>query len=117
AEFEVKSDNPQGVIVAAGGSCGYSMFVKDGYLMFENNFFGKERDLIKSSKSLSKGKVTAVFEYTHETKEYGGGGAGRLTVNGELVGEAKFAHVPPARYSATESFDIGMDLGEAASNQ
>jgi hypothetical protein len=25
--------------------------------------------------------------------------------------------VPPARYSAKESFDVGMDLGEPVSNQ
>ena len=45
AEFQVTSDKPQGVIVAEGGSAGYTMFVKDGYLMYENNFFGKERDV------------------------------------------------------------------------
>ncbi|MNN95026.1 hypothetical protein D3C81_2137670 [compost metagenome] len=28
-----------------------------------------------------------------------------------------FAHVPPARYSATETLDIGRDLGEAVSRQ
>jgi hypothetical protein len=117
AEFEVSSDKPQGVIVAEGGSAGYTMFAKDGYLMYENNFFGKERDLIKSAKPLPRGNVTAVFEYTEESTEYGGGGTGRSIVNGELVGEAKFAHVPPARYSATESFDIGTDTGEAVSNQ
>ena len=38
-------------------------------------------------------------------------------VNEEKVGEAKFAHVPPGRYSATESFDIGEDTGEAVSTQ
>ncbi len=117
AEFEVVTDKPNGVIVAAGGSAGYTMFVKDGILMFENNFFGKERDLIKASKPLPKGKVTAVFEYTHDAKEYGGGGSARLLVNGEVVGGGEFAHVPPVRYSATESFDIGKDLGEAVSEQ
>jgi arylsulfatase A-like enzyme len=117
AEFQVTSDKPQGVIVAEGGSAGYTMFVKDGYLMYENNFFGKERDVIKSDKPLPQGKVTAVLEYTQESKEYGGGGSGRLMVNGEKVGEAKFAHVPPGRYSATESFDIGEDTGEAVSTQ
>ena len=117
AEFEVPKGGARGVIVAAGGSGGYSLFVKDGQLMYENNFFGKERDLIRSKDKLPTGNVTAVFEYTHEATDYGGGGTGRLLVNGKQVGEAKFAHVPPVRYSATESFDVGMDLGEAASTQ
>jgi hypothetical protein len=117
AEFEIPEAGAEGVIVAAGGSAGYSLFIKDGLLMYENNFFGKERDLLKSNTKLPSGKITAVFEYTHEATTYGGGGTGKLSVNGAPAGEAKFAHVPPARYSATESFDIGMDLGEPASNQ
>ena len=40
AEFEVPKGGARGVIVAAGGSGGYSLFVKDGQLMYENNFFG-----------------------------------------------------------------------------
>jgi len=35
------------------------MFVKNGVLMFENNFYGKERGLLESAKPLPKGKVTA----------------------------------------------------------
>jgi arylsulfatase len=61
--------------------------------------------------------VTVVFEYTHEATTYGGGGTAVLSINGTKVGEAKFEHVPPVRYSATETLDIGMDLGEAVSTQ
>jgi hypothetical protein len=64
----------QRVIVAEGGSAGYTLFVKDGRLMYESNFFGRERDLIQSSESLLTGRVTAVFE------AFGGGGTGRLLV-------------------------------------
>ena len=117
ADLEVPEGGANGVIVAAGGSAGYTLFVKDGKLMYENNFFGRERDLIASSKPLPTGKVNVRFEYTQESKEYGGGGTGALFINGEKAGEAKFAHVPPVRYSATETFDIGMDLGEAVSEQ
>jgi hypothetical protein len=70
----------QRVIVAEGGSAGYTLFVKDGRLMYESNFFGRERDLIQSSESLLTGRVTAVFEYTQEDKAFGGGGTGRLLV-------------------------------------
>ena len=102
AELEIPQ-NAQGVIIAAGGSAGYAMFVKNGRLMFENNFFGKQRDLITSNIPLPTGRVVAVFEYTHTAREYGGGGTARLLINGAVAGEATFAHVPPARYSATET--------------
>jgi len=117
ANLVVPASGVEGVIVAAGGSAGYSFFVKDSELMYENNFFGKERDLLKAGKKLSPGEVTVTFDYTQESKEYGGGGTGRLLINGKKVAEAKFAHVVPGRYSATESMDIGRDLGEAVSTQ
>jgi arylsulfatase len=117
AEIDVPAAGADGVIVAQGGSAGYSLFVKDGRLNYENNFYGKERDLITAPVPLPTGKVTAELEYTHEDKTYGGGGTGRLLVNGTEVGRARFNHVPPGRYSATESFDIGEDTGEAASEQ
>lgn len=112
--FEM-ADKTEGVIVAAGGSGGYTLFVKDGFLIYENNFFGKERDQIKSATPLPKGKVKAEFRYTHEDKHYGGGGTGVLVVNGEEVGSKRFAHVVPARYSATETFDVGRDTGAPVS--
>lgn len=108
-------DKTQGVIVAAGGSAGYTLFVQDGYLFYENNFFGRERDQIKSSIKLPHGQVTAQFRYTQEAKTYAGGGTGVLLINGKEVGRGHFAHVVPARYSATETFDVGRDTGEAVS--
>lgn len=118
AKIEISnSDKAQGVIVAAGGSGGYSFFIKDGYLMYENNFFSKQRDVLKSSEKLPKGKVTVSFEYTHTGTKYGEGGSARLLINGKEVAKGIFAHVPPARYSATETFDIGEDTGEPASTQ
>jgi hypothetical protein len=117
AVFDVPASGVQGVIVAEGGSAGYTLFVKDGRLMYENNFFGRERDLIQSSEPLPTGHVTAVFEYTPEDKAFGGGGTGRLLVNGKEVGKSSFAHVVPIRFSATETFDNGEDTGEAVSTQ
>lgn len=114
AVFDAEAQT-QGVIVAAGGSAGYTLFVKDGYLIYENNFFGRERDQIKSSTRLPAGRITAQFRYTHEDTSYGGGGTAVLYVNGQEVGRARFAHVVPARYSATETFDVGRDTGEAVS--
>jgi len=115
AKIDVPAVGAEGVIIAQGGSAGYSLFVKDGRLNYENNFFGKERDLITASDVLPTGKVTAVFEYTHEDQTFGGGGTGRLLVDGAEVGKARFARVPPMRYGATETFDIGEDAGEAVS--
>ncbi len=117
AKLEVPQDGVEGVIVAQGGrsSAGYSLFVQEGHVIYENNFFGRQVDRIKWDKPLPAGRVTVTFEYSCESKQYGGGGTGRLFVNGDKAGQAKFEHVVPARYSATETFDIGMDLGDPVS--
>lgn len=117
AVFEAPASGVQGVIVAQGGSAGYTLFVKDGHLMYENNFFGRERDLLQSKEKLPAGKVTVTFDYIQEDKSFGGGGTAKLLVNGQEVASGKFAHVVPIRYSATETFDVGEDTGEAVSTQ
>jgi arylsulfatase len=117
ARLVIPAGGAEGVIVAAGGGAGYSFFIKHGELMYENDFFGKERDLLRAGKPLPTGNVTVIFEYTHQSEEYGGGGTARLLVNGQTVAKGVFNHVPPARYSATETMDIGCDLGETVSTE
>src|SRR5580698_6585835 len=118
AEIEIPSEGAQGVIVAEGGnSAGFTFFVKEGYLFYENNFFDKERDIIKSSQPLPKGKITVGFEYAHESTEYGGGGSAKLFTDDKLIGEGKFAHFLSGASAATETFDIGKDLGSVVSKQ
>ena len=78
------------------------------------NFFGKERYKVKSNKALPTGKVTLTMNYTQQGKAPEGGTA-TLLVNGEEVASGKIDMVPPVRYSATETLDIGMDLGAVVS--
>jgi arylsulfatase A-like enzyme len=118
AEFEVPESGCEGVIVCCGGgSGGYSLFVKDGRLTYENNFFSRQRDVIRAAETLPSGTVTAVFDYVQEGKEWGEGGSATLSINGVQVGATRFAHVVPVRFSATETFDIGEDRGAPASDQ
>jgi hypothetical protein len=71
AAFEVPEGGCEGVIVCCGGgSGGYSLFVKDGHLTYENNFFSRQRDVIRSATALPSGTVAAVFDYTQEGKEW-----------------------------------------------
>jgi arylsulfatase A-like enzyme len=115
AEFEMPEKGGDGVLVACGGgSAGYSLYVKDRKAVYEVNYFGKERFTVTSTDPLPAGKVTLVMEYT-QTGKSPSGGTTKLTVNGKPAGEGKIGNVPPVRYSATETFDIGMDLGSVVS--
>jgi hypothetical protein len=51
---------------------------------------------------------------------YDGGGVGKggtaaIFINDKKVGEGRVARTVPARYSADETFDIGMDTGSPVS--
>ncbi|MBC2693330.1 arylsulfatase [Pseudomonas kielensis] len=112
--INIPAGGVEGVIAAQGGSAGgWSLYVKDGHLLYVNNFFGKKSDVLRSAAPLPVGEVEVVFEYTQEVKQWAGGGSARLLVNGKPVVKGTFANVVPGRFSATETLDIGADLGSA----
>lgn len=117
AEIELPPRGAEGVIIAAGGSsAGYTLYVKGGRLVYEYNFFGKRRSKVTSNKPLPAGKVRVAFDYEQgKGKEPTSGGTGKLFINGQPAGEGPIERVAPFRFSATETLDIGMDLGAPVS--
>ncbi|WP_268124358.1 arylsulfatase [Roseivirga pacifica] len=105
----------EGVIVANGGSsAGYSLYIKGGKLIYYYNFFHLNHYEVAST-TLPEGDLSIQMIYTQESNEPGGGGNAKLIVNGTEVGQGNIGKVVPARYSATETMDIGMDLGSTVS--
>lgn len=116
ADIEISDAKTEGVIIAEGGSAGYTLFVKDRRLVYEYNFFGKNRYKIVSNQVLPTGKLQVAFEYIQdEGGDLTTGGIGRLFINGQKVGEGKIENVVPTRFSATETMDIGVDFGATVS--
>ncbi|MDX8340447.1 arylsulfatase [Draconibacterium sp. IB214405] len=111
AELDYKPGD-EGVIVATGGSAaGYTFYIKDNRLHYSYNFFHMNHYDISSNITLPEGKLEVKMVYTQESEEWGGGGTAQIFVNGQEVGKGKVDKVVPARFSATETMDIGMDLG------
>jgi len=119
ANIVVPDDKTEGVIVATGGgSAGYTLYVKDGKVVYEYNFFGRARHRVVSDIPLPTGNVEVVLDYAQkpfkpfvETT----GGPAKLFINGKPAGEGEIENVTPGRCSATETLDIGMDLGSTVS--
>lgn len=115
AKINYKNGN-EGVIIANGGvAAGYSLFIKKGVLHYYYNYFGKKNSDIVST-TLPEGDLELKIQYTQTSKEYGGGGNVVLFVNGKQVGAGAVNNVAPVRYSASETMDIGMDLGSTVSS-
>ena len=114
ADLVVPETGASGVIVASGGFAGgFSLYVKDGRLVYEHNFFDKRHDLLTSSIPLPKGPVQVVFDFDQEANLPLAGGTARLSINGQPAGEIKLARI--GFPEPLESFDIGRETGSLVS--
>ncbi len=115
ADIEVPAGGASGVIIATGGSSGgYTLFLEEGVPVYEYNFFGQERYRVAGKEPLAPGRHTVALDYRQapfEPMKEVTGGPATLSVDGEAVATGEIAKVVPARFSATETLDIGMDLG------
>lgn len=120
ADIEVPERGAEGVIIAEGGRFGgFTLYVRDGRVIYESNSSGAIRDRIVSSVPLPTGKVRIVLDYTADAATAKPAadrkvksGSGKLLVNGAAAGEARFAIY--WGYS-NETLDVGSDTGSPVS--
>jgi len=65
---------------------------------------------------VSPGTHTFQYEFLYDGGPPGSGGTGKLSIDGQNVGEGKIAKTQPFFYSADEGVDVGMDGETAVSN-
>ena len=128
AEVDLSGKGGDGVIIADGGRWGgFSLFVKDGRLVYESNAHGHRSGYIVAGERLPRGKVTVEFRFTPDGPApaapiaTGPGqplpavpGTGRLFVNGKAVGEGRISKIA---YGSYDTLDIGADLGTPVSRE
>jgi len=116
AYLDVPATGGDGVLVAAGGVvAGYVLYIKDGKPIYEYNWFSQDRYKVTSADKLSPGPATIRLEFKYDGDGVGKGGTATLFVNNTKVGESRIAKTVLGRYSADETFDIGMDTGSPVS--
>ncbi|TAH38293.1 MAG: arylsulfatase [Planctomycetota bacterium] len=110
AEIELMDANAGGVIIAqAGYFGGWTLYMKDGKVHHEYNWFALERTNIASTSALAPGKHNIVYEFIPDAAKPGTGGKSILSIDGQKVAEGRIPKTQPFAFSGDEGTDVGMD--------
>jgi len=105
-----------GVLYALGGSGGgLTCYMDKGQLVFEYNLMIIDRTIAKSADKIAPGKHTIVVETKLKVPKPGAPADIVLSVDGQEVARATVKMTVPAAFTASESFDVGTDLGSTVS--
>jgi len=117
APVELKDANTNGVIIAqAGAFGGWVIYMKDGKLHHEYNYFGVERTNIGGPNAVPAGKHEIKYEFVSDGPKPGAGGKSVLYVDGQQVAEGQIPKTQPFMFSGDEGTDVGVDAETAVSN-
>ncbi len=115
--IELETDlNASGVLYATGGSSGgLTLYMDQGKLVYEYNMMIIEQYSATSQNALSVGKHKIDVITVIEGNKSGAGGTVSLVVDGQEVGKATLKRSVPMLFTASETFDVGIDLGSPVS--
>ena len=82
-----------------------------GYLHAEYNLLAINRYKCKSKLPIPAGKATIEVELEYDERKAQAPATLTLRVNGKQVGQVRVDRSVQAAFTASETFDIGMDLG------
>ena len=107
-------DNASGVLYALGGSGGgLTLYMDDGRLVYEYNMMVIERYTARSEETLAPGRHKIEVDTT--IAKPGAPAEVVLKVDNKEVGRTTVKRTVPAAFSASETFDVGTDLGSPVS--
>lgn len=107
-------ENASGVLYALGGAGGgVTLYMDNGQLVYEYNMMIIERTVIRSKEKLPGGKHK--IEAATTIAKPGAAADVILKVDDNEVGHDTVKRTVPAAFSASETFDVGVDLGSVVS--
>ena len=116
ASITAPATGADGVIIAHGGRAGgWSLYAHDGALTYCYNFFGLDHFIVRAESALPAGDHEVRFEFNYDGGGLAKGGTVTLFVDGSAVGSGRVERTEPARFSADETCDVGLDAGSPVS--
>jgi arylsulfatase len=111
AEVEISNGDAEGVLVCCGGaSAGYTLFMKDGKLHWEHNWFEEARFRVSSTEAIPAGhRVLSAEVKVDKEGKFGTGGTVTLRMGEKVIGKGRFEKQVPFRFTVNETFDVGCD--------
>ncbi|MBK5967108.1 arylsulfatase [Thiocystis minor] len=107
-------EQASGVLYALGGaSGGLTLYLDRGHLVYEYNMMIIERYGVASAEPLSPGQHR--IEVDTAIKKPGAPAEVILSVDGAEVARTTVERTVPAAFTASETFDVGVDLGSPVS--
>jgi arylsulfatase len=111
AEVEIPEGGAEGVLVCCGGlTGGYTLFLKDGKLHWEHNYYNETRYRVSSTKAIPPGRhVLSAEVKVQEQGKPGTRGTVTLHLGKQKIGEGRFEKQVPVYFTPNETFDVGCD--------
>jgi arylsulfatase len=107
-------EKANGVLYALGGaSAGLTCYMDDGFLCYEYNLFIVERYTVRSEQPIGAGQHQFIIDTT--VPKPGGPLTVAMSVDGSEVARMTTKRSVPAAFTASETFDVGVDLGSPVS--
>lgn len=115
--FQLKcSAEASGVLYAIGGAGGgLACYMDKGFLVFEYNLMIIDRSIARSANKIAAGKHAVVVNTVLKSAKPGAPADIILSVDGQQVARTTVRMTVPAAFTASESFDVGVDLGSTVS--
>jgi arylsulfatase A-like enzyme len=110
------AENASGVLYALGGaSGGLTLFMDKGHLVYEYNMMIIERYQARTKEKLAPGKHKIEVTTTLTEKRPLFPAEVVLKVDGQEMARTTVKRTVPAAFTASETFDVGVDLGSPVS--
>ena len=111
ADIDIPASGAEGVILASGGmSAGFSLFLKDGKLVYHYNFFEMEQTEVVSEEPVPEGRSQVKLHFAYDGGGAGKGGVATLWFGDRKVGEGRLSQTVAGRFGI-DTFGIGADTG------